>query len=186
MTAGTPTNDIRTSRVTPRSRLDPVEPVVHGRRGGKGTNRPPGPESPGGGDPSPRTWAVHGGAFALEPAYLWRGAGLCPAVTADPASFSRARVMSPLPSWRMRERPKAQSLVAAMIHRHLAHQAFTLAAIDDVIGRGTRRDWSELRRAVLRDRRLLEKVLHVCGAHVQDPYAQRYHFWKHYAERHLA
>jgi hypothetical protein len=73
-----------------------------------------------------------------------------------------------------------------MLHRHLNHQDLTLAAIDDVIGRGKRQDWVDLRRAVLRDRIILEKVLRVCKAHVHDPYAQRYHFWKHYAERHLA
>jgi hypothetical protein len=33
---------------------------------------------------------------------------------------------------------------------------------------------------------LLEKILRVCRAHVEDPFAQRYHFWKHYAERNLA
>jgi len=76
--------------------------------------------------------------------------------------------------------------VADMLHRHLNHRGFTLAAIDDVFGRGKRRDWAELRRAVLLDRGLLEKVLRVCAAHVHDPYAQRYHFWKHYAERYLA
>ena len=32
----------------------------------------------------------------------------------------------------------------------------------------------------------LEKILRVCQAHVADPYAQRYHFWKAYAERYLA
>lgn len=73
-----------------------------------------------------------------------------------------------------------------MIHRHLIHQQFTLAAIDDLIARGKRRDWTELRRATLADRAALEKVLRVCQAHVADPYAQRYHFWKQYAERHLA
>lgn len=73
-----------------------------------------------------------------------------------------------------------------MLHRHLNHQAFTLAAIDDVIGRGKRHDWADLRRAALRNRALMEKVLRVCGPHVQDPFAQRYHFWKQYAERHLA
>lgn len=72
-----------------------------------------------------------------------------------------------------------------MLHRHLNHQGFTLAAIDDVIGRGKREDWAELRRVALGDRAVLEKVLRVCGAHVSDAYAQRYHFWKHYAERHL-
>jgi hypothetical protein len=73
-----------------------------------------------------------------------------------------------------------------MLHRHLNHEKFTLAAIDDVIGRGKRQDWAELRCAVLRDQTLLEKVLRVCKAHVADPYAQRYHFWKQYAERQLA
>ncbi len=73
-----------------------------------------------------------------------------------------------------------------MLHRHLNHQQFTLAAIDDVIARGKRQDWAELRQAVLADRVVLEKVLRVCQAHVADPYAQRYHFWKQYAERYLA
>jgi nitrogen regulatory protein PII len=73
-----------------------------------------------------------------------------------------------------------------MLHRHLNHQGFTLAAIDDVIGRGKRRDWAELRRAALQDPALFKKVLRICEAYTQDPYAQRYHFWKHYAERHLA
>jgi hypothetical protein len=72
-----------------------------------------------------------------------------------------------------------------MLHRHLNHEQFTLAAIDDVIGRGKRGDWAELRRAALGDRRWLEKMLRVCRAHVEDPFAQRYHFWKHYAERNL-
>lgn len=74
----------------------------------------------------------------------------------------------------------------AMLHRHLTHQQFTLAAIDDVIARGKRRDWAELRRVALADRSVLERVLRVCQAHVADPYAQRYHFWKQYAERYLA
>jgi hypothetical protein len=72
-----------------------------------------------------------------------------------------------------------------MQHRHLNHQKHTLAAIDDVISRGKRRDWSELRIAVLNDPSLLPKVLRVCEAYIGDPYAQRYHFWKYYAERHL-
>jgi len=73
-----------------------------------------------------------------------------------------------------------------MLNRHLNHQQFTLAAIDDVIGRGNLCDWADLCRAALRDRFLLEKVLRVCGAHVGDPFAQRFHCWKHYAEQHLA
>ena len=61
----------------------------------------------------------------------------------------------------------------AMQHRHLTHEQYTLAAIDDSIARGKRRDWAELRQAALADRSLFEKVLRVCQAHVADPYAQR-------------
>jgi len=73
-----------------------------------------------------------------------------------------------------------------MIHRHLNHQDLSLAAIDDVIGRGKRKDWEELRRAVLANPLFLEKVQQVCRSRVADPRAQRYHFWMHYAEAHLA
>lgn len=73
-----------------------------------------------------------------------------------------------------------------MLHRPLTHPQYTLAAIDDVIGRGKRRDWANLRQTALREPALFQKVLRVCLAYVSDPHAQRYHFWKHYAERHLA
>ncbi len=73
-----------------------------------------------------------------------------------------------------------------MLHRHLNHQRFTLAAIDDIIARGSALDWRELRAELVRDRSLLEKVRRICGAHIRDPYAQRYHLWMHYAERQLA
>ena len=71
-----------------------------------------------------------------------------------------------------------------MRHRHLSHEEFTLAAIDDVIARGRRQDWVELRRALLQNPHLSEKVQQICRARVSDPYAQRYHFWMRYvAER---
>jgi len=73
-----------------------------------------------------------------------------------------------------------------MKHRHLNHESWTLAAIDDVIARGRRRDWAELRAAALGDRSILEKVAKVCHAHADDPYDQRFYFWRHYAERYLA
>lgn len=72
-----------------------------------------------------------------------------------------------------------------MLHRHLNHQNLTLAAIDDVIERGRRQDWAELRRAALTDHRIMEKVRTICAARVHDERAQRYYFWKHYADRHL-
>jgi hypothetical protein len=72
-----------------------------------------------------------------------------------------------------------------MIHRHLNHEGLTLAAIDDVISRGKRKDWEELRLAVLANPAYLEKVRRVCRARIADPRAQRYHFWMYYAEEHL-
>jgi hypothetical protein len=63
-----------------------------------------------------------------------------------------------------------------MLHRHLNHQGFTLAAIDDVISRGKWDDWAELRQAALADRAILENVARICRAHTHNPYAQRYHF----------
>lgn len=73
-----------------------------------------------------------------------------------------------------------------MLHRHLTHQTFTLAAIDDVIDRGSKDDWLELRRAALSDPSILDRIRKVCAAHLADPYAQRYHFWIHYVERNVA
>jgi hypothetical protein len=73
-----------------------------------------------------------------------------------------------------------------MLHRHLNHQDFTLAAIDDVIARGRLADWEELRAMLLSRPEIREKVMRVCAAHLSDPYAQRYYFWKHYVEAHPA
>jgi hypothetical protein len=70
-----------------------------------------------------------------------------------------------------------------MKHRHLTHEGFTLAAIDDVIARGKRADWAALRRAIPADEAARENILRICAARVADPYAQRYHFWTQYAER---
>ena len=38
-----------------------------------------------------------------------------------------------------------------MKHRHLVHQEYTLAAIDDILERGTLADWAPLLREVRRD-----------------------------------
>lgn len=74
---------------------------------------------------------------------------------------------------------------ATMKHRHLNHEELSLAAVDNIIARGKRRDWEELRLAVLGSSGILGKVQQVCRAHISDPQAQRYHFWMHYAEEHL-
>lgn len=73
-----------------------------------------------------------------------------------------------------------------MLHRHLTHQQFTLAAIDDIIARGKRADWVALRMAAHEDHTLINKINRICDARIADPYAQRYHFWKHYAQRQAA
>ena len=41
-----------------------------------------------------------------------------------------------------------------MEHRHLNHQRYTLAAIDDVIARGKWDDWAALRQGVAIPRRI--------------------------------
>lgn len=73
-----------------------------------------------------------------------------------------------------------------MFHRHLNDQQYSLAAIDDVIARGKLRDWADLRRAALQDRSVLDSVLQIARARASDPLAQRYHFWRQYAERRSA
>ena len=71
-----------------------------------------------------------------------------------------------------------------MQHRHLNSSTMTLAVIDDIISRGQRQDWVELRQNVLGDRAVAAKVVQVCKTHLPDPYAQRYHFWMHYVQQH--
>jgi len=71
-----------------------------------------------------------------------------------------------------------------MQHRHLNHQRFTLAAIDDIISRGRWNDWVDLRQATLADPALFKKIKQVCKPYITDPYNQRHHFWKNYANYH--
>ena len=71
-----------------------------------------------------------------------------------------------------------------MEHRHLNHQRLTLAGIDDVVARGRFDDWARLRRAILDDPTLMDKVERICRQYATDPYAQRYQFWLHYVEHH--
>lgn len=72
-----------------------------------------------------------------------------------------------------------------MKHRHLNHEGFTLASIDDIIARGNRQEWVELRNAA-QDPAIAQKILRVCEAHANNPYAQRYHLWRHYVSRRAA
>ena len=71
-----------------------------------------------------------------------------------------------------------------MRHRHLNHERYSLAAIDDVIARGRWADWADLRRAMDGGSALVDRIERICRTHVQDPCAQRYHFWMHYVRAH--
>ena len=74
-----------------------------------------------------------------------------------------------------------------MKHRHLTGLAgYSSAAIDDIIGNGKLSDWHELRDASDADISLVRKILRICLAHCSDPYAQRYHLWRLYAEQRLS
>ena len=48
-----------------------------------------------------------------------------------------------------------------MLHRHLNHSEWTLAAIDDVIARGRLDDWKQLRDAATSRPEIREKILQV-------------------------
>jgi hypothetical protein len=79
-------------------------------------------------------------------------------------------------------RKDRQAMSTGMRHRHLSHQDFTLAAIDDIISNGRRAAWERLRLALLKEPGIREKILKVCDAQVHEPSAQRHHFWRQYAQ----
>ena len=67
-----------------------------------------------------------------------------------------------------------------MLHRHLNHSGWTLAAIDDVIARGRLDDWKRLRDAAANNTEIQKRILRVSKPHLSDPYAQRHYFWDFY------
>lgn len=73
-----------------------------------------------------------------------------------------------------------------MLHRHLNHSDWTLAAVDDVIARGRLDDWKDLRDVAVKRADVQARILRVCAEHLADPYAQRYHFWNFYVRNRLA
>jgi hypothetical protein len=73
-----------------------------------------------------------------------------------------------------------------MQHRHLNHQDFTLAAVDDIIRRGGWRDWVLLRRAACRDGAVLARIQRICATaatNQRQEGSQRLGFWRKYAQR---
>jgi hypothetical protein len=79
-------------------------------------------------------------------------------------------------------RKDRQAASTGMRHRHLNHQDYTLAAIDDIISNGQRTAWERLRLALLQEADIREKILRVCNARIHEPSAQRHHFWRHYVQ----
>jgi len=71
---------------------------------------------------------------------------------------------------------------SGMTHRHLDHHAYTLAAIDDIIGNGRLDAWVRLHHELRADPAVREKVLKVCAARKDEPSAQRHRFWKQHAQ----
>jgi hypothetical protein len=67
-----------------------------------------------------------------------------------------------------------------MEHRHLIGSGLSLAAIDDVIARGLRADWRDLRDQADRDHAVRQRIIRVCAPRLSDPYAQRHHLWNAY------
>ena len=69
-----------------------------------------------------------------------------------------------------------------MEHRHLhSRTSLSTAAVDDIIDRGSRADWSFLRDCSREDASVMEKIRRVCAAHLADPFDQKYHLWGLYA-----
>ncbi len=66
---------------------------------------------------------------------------------------------------------------------HLNHSNYTLAAIDDIIARGTLADWQAMRDAARSEPLVAGKIGRVCAAYAQDRYAQRHRFWALYVQR---
>lgn len=70
-----------------------------------------------------------------------------------------------------------------MDHRHLEHSELTLAAIDDIIERGTRSAWAELGRAAQSDPDIRAKIQHITDSRTKaDRFNQRFAFWRYYIE----
>ena len=87
---------------------------------------------------------------------------------------------------RTRISDQAAIIPSRMLHRHLNHSDWTLAAIDDVIARGRLDDWKELRDVAANRSDVRDRILRVAEPHLSDPYAQRYHFWNLYVRKQFA
>ena len=73
-----------------------------------------------------------------------------------------------------------------MLHRHLNHSEWTLAAIDDVIARGRLNDWEELRDAAASRTEIQEQILRVSNLtspiHTRSEGCPKWHDWNRVKE----
>ena len=67
--------------------------------------------------------------------------------------------------------PDFLKLEDSMRRRHLNHQEYFLSATGCIISRGLWEDRADMRKALLSDPSLLDKVERVCANYVPDPYA---------------
>ena len=72
-----------------------------------------------------------------------------------------------------------------MRHRHIDGTDYSLPAIDAIIERGQRRDWTELQIKLRSDPSLCRKVFDIASHNLDHPYTIRYHYWYHYAKTYL-
>lgn len=73
-----------------------------------------------------------------------------------------------------------------MEHRHLTGDTLSFPEISDIIGRGTLKDWTKLRDALLVEPALVNIVRVVCDAHLAMPeedFPADYMFWRLYCTR---
>jgi hypothetical protein len=70
-----------------------------------------------------------------------------------------------------------------MEHRHLIKEDYSLTAIEDIISRGLWADWIDLANKALNYTSILDDIEHICRHFINDPYAQRFHFWLNYVKK---
>jgi hypothetical protein len=77
-----------------------------------------------------------------------------------------------------------------MRHRQLKTKRpdqVSFAAIDDIVSRGTQKDWIALARLLNRQPKTAQKIAQVCKANLlNNPRGQRYHFRQKYAATYFA
>lgn len=71
------------------------------------------------------------------------------------------------------------TLTHSMKHRHLDTQEFTSAAIEDIVLRGKKKDWIELRDAINQDEEIRNELIYLCQENKEEN-SMRYNFWINY------